>query len=271
MGRALIDAPERWRPWAHAGLSSILGPLPWVDAFAAERGGEGEPELADFKARAGDKGFLSRESSQAGGGGASQPEALPASRAGEGSFSAFGASPEAPGPVPAPGAFASLAAEPMQRPMPVDFWPEAWRAAWRKTAFARPFLWSYERLGEDLLGTPSPERREVLRNLLSQLALGPVHNFWPFSEPDEAGGLRLQPELFQEGLKYLAPHCVIFFGRDEFAGVTLPEIPEPYKVVSYRGTGVLCVHLPDIHALGNDPGLLAEAVAAIKQKLVHLI
>lgn len=147
----------------------------------------------------------------------------------------------------------------------------AWRAAWNRTGFARPFLWAYEQLGEDLLGTPDPGRREALRRVLGRLNLGPVHNFWPFSEPDGQGGLRLQPRLFQEGLRHLAPKCVIFLGLRKIEGITLPDETELFKVVSYFDSGVLCVHAPGINELAANPALLDDMAALFQKKLAHLV
>lgn len=161
-------------------------------------------------------------------------------------------------------------AEP-QRPLPSDSWPVAWREAWSKTGFARPFLWTYEQLGQDLLGTPDPERRETLRQVLVRLNLGPVHNFWPFSEPDGSAGLKLQPKLFKEGVRHLAPKCVIFLGLREIEGITPPGAPELFKVISYFNSGALCVHVPDIDELAANPALLEDMAALFHQKLAHLI
>ena len=121
------------------------------------------------------------------------------------------------------------------------------------------------------MGTPAPERREALKKVLAALNLGPVHNFWPFSEPDGQGGLRPQAKLFREGLTFLAPKCVIFLGTEEVDGVTALGEPELFKVTSYLDAGVLCVHLPDIGELVAEQELLNKAVALFREKLTHLI
>ena len=118
---------------------------------------------------------------------------------------------------------------------------------------------------------PDPGRRETLRQVLVRLNLGPVHNFWPFSEPHEAEGLKLQPKLFKEGVRHLAPKCVIFLGLREIEGITPPGVPELFKVISYFSSGVLCVHAPDIAELAANPALLDDMAALFHQKLSHLI
>ena len=110
-----------------------------------------------------------------------------------------------------------------------------------------------------------------MRRVLGRLNLGPVHNFWPFSEPDGQGGLRPQPGLFQDGLRHLAPKCVVFLGLQKIEGVTPPETAELFKVVSYLNSGVLCVHAQDIDELGANPALVEDMVALFREKLMHLI
>lgn len=280
MGRALIDTPERWRAWLQSGLSHVLGPLPGLENLAGARSAACEPKLTDFALSPDAKGLSEVEKFREGASVEMQlvDVALARSEREKGASGAepFRNAPRAARAKPEPAFVAAKSASfsgggGAQRALPADSWPEAWRAVWKKTVFARPFLWSYAHLGHDLLGAPSPERREVLQRLFLQLDLGSVHNFWPFSEPDAAGELRLQPVLFREGVKSLAPRCVIFLGREAFKGVTLPETPELYRVTSYLSTGVFCIHLPSVQDLGADAALLAEAVATVKQKLIHLI
>lgn len=261
---ASVDTSERWRSWLLGGLTHVLGPLPWMDAFKQAS----DLELnVGVQTRAAHTAVAAQPVPGKLGGAATRHKAR---RGGVGADEDNPAEAVAR-PAEAPEAHTGGEERNLRRPLPVDSWPEAWKAAWAKTVFARPFLWSYERLGQDLMGMPSPARREALKKLLSRLSLGAAHNFWPFSEPAEQGGMCLQPDLFHEGLRLLAPKCVIFLGQDVFAGITLPEPPEPYKVVSYLGTGMLCVHLPDIQALGADDNLLAETAANFQQKLRHLI
>lgn len=274
---AIVDIPERWRPWLDNGLTHLLGPLCWEESCGEVQRTE---NVGGF-ATAGTQGVSGLSGSVISGSqtfGKSLPDVVSASAEAARSKQPIHASPSLQGLAPMPPATESTQplpadrpAGPPQRPLPTPDWPEAWKSAWSKTGFARPFLWTYEQLGEDLLGTPAPERRETLRRLLAALNFGPVHNFWPFSEPDGRGGLRLQAGLFQEALTHLAPKCVIFLGDKEIAGVTAPGTPELFKVISYLDTGVLCVHLPDIHDLAVKPALLAEVTSMFQQKLAHLI
>ena len=276
MGAATVNIPERWRPWLDSGVTHVLGPLPWVDDFKRREAavqGEGQLGFASEILPGPIAGQVSSPPSQAqalqngAGGTASNP--------GQGR----GADPAPPAPNrisrAAPEAKRILGSDGQapvsHRPLPTDAWPEAWKTAWGKTGFARPFLWTYAQLGEDLLGTPAPERREALKKVLTTLNLGPVHNFWPFSEPDGQGGLRLQARLFREGLTYLAPKCVIFLGEEIIDGVTAPGPPELFKVISYLDAGVLCVHLPDICMLAAAPDLLDKMAALFRETLTHLI
>ncbi len=274
---AIVDIPERWRPWLDSGLTHFLGPLPWLERLGWEQGngnlefsgGGNELPFSDSigsgvsrqrplaKPLPSVKSGLSTAET-------TNSRALALNKPGFSKKTTSGVGGEQLTPAGQP-------VEAPQRPLPTPAWPEAWKSAWSKTGFARPFLWTYEQLGEDLLGTPAPERREMLRRLLAALNFGPVHNFWPFSEPDGQGGLRLQAELFQEGLTYLAPKCVIFFGDKEIAGITAPGVPELFKVISYRDAGVLCVHIPDIHDLALQPALLDDVTVLFRRKLANLI
>ncbi len=262
MGADTVNTPERWRFWLNSGLSHVLGPLPWLAAANVEQavapvasraatlfGQEGRSTLPAQVEKPQDMRKVFENDQGRGAGAWARPDVGPAA-----------AQALARGPQGAP-----------QRPLPVDSWPDAWREAWGKTGFARPFLWTYAQLGEDLLGTPDPVRRGALRRLLACLNLGQVHNFWPFSEPDGQGGLHLQARLFQEGVAHLAPRCIIFLGDDEFEGITPSGPPELFKVVSYFNSGVLCVRAPGIDELAVNPALLEDMAALFQQKLSHLI
>ena len=292
MEPAIIDTPERWRFWLSSGLSHVLGPLPWLDdarRLSSAVGGELEPGAGQAAAAdlpGGELGDVPLPEGQRAGPEPDTGRALttPAPQPGPGLALARGArpGPEKPAGLEA-GRDAARAkdaratppaapqAAPAQRPLPSAAWPQAWKNAWTKTGFARPFLWTYEQLGEDLLGTPDPERRETLQRLLGALNLGPVHNFWPFSEPDGQGALRLQPKIFFEGLTRLAPKCVIFLGGQEIAGITAPGVPELFKLMSYQDTGVFCVHFPDIHELAANPALLQQMAGLFEQRLSRFI
>ena len=276
MGAETVNTPERWRFWLDNGLGHVLGPLPWVDA-ARQAQACGAAEAAP--------GVFGRKNAAAaariGRGNAAQA-AVPSQKTDAGPASpSLEAKRPAGRKMPQTAAVAARgdnAAQAIaqdlvgsQRPMPSDAWPVAWREAWSKTGFARPFLWTYEHLGQDLLGTPDPGRRETLRQVLARLNLGPVHNFWPFSEPDGAGRLMLQPALFKEGVRHLAPKCLIFLGLREVEVITPPGAPELFKVISYFNSGVLCVYAPDIDELAANPVLLDDMAALFQYKLAHLI
>lgn len=279
MGAETVNAPERWRFWLDSGLGHVLGPLPWVDAARQARTCEAAAAASGFGRKNAvmpvgvGPGIAVKAAGQAreavGGPAAASGEMNPWRERATAQNAAGSAKSYEPAAAPRSSPGTPLA-EP-QRPMPSDSWPAAWRKAWSKTGFARPFLWTYEQLGQDLLGTPDPDRREILRQVLVRLNLGPVHNFWPFSEPDGQDGLRLQPRLFKEGLKHLAPKCVIFLGPREIEGITPPGAPELFKVVSYFNSGVLCVHAPEIGELAADPALLDAMAVLFQQKLSHLI
>ena len=277
MGSATVDIPERWRPWLDNGVTHILGPLSWVDEFQREtpEGLEGERSGSDIGAE-----VLTAVACEA----SSSPQARAETAQNAAPVSSEAIPERAPESLPGhfkrastelPKKELSLTtsgqASAAQRPLPTPTWPEIWKSAWNKTGFARPFLWTYAGLGEDIFGTPAPERRETLKKVLAALNFGPVHNFWPFSEPDGQGGLRRQAKLFREGLTYLAPKCVIFLGDEEITDVTAPGKPELFKVISYLDAGILCVHLPDIHELAVKPDLLEEVVSLFREKLAHLI
>lgn len=264
MGADTVNSPERWRFWLDNGLSHVLGPLPWLAAANAEQTLASVPVASKRAIRFGQEGRAVLPA---------QPEKPQGMRKGlENDKCRDAGAWERPDVGPAAAQISTRGPQGApQRPLPVDSWPEAWREAWGKTGFARPFLWTYAQLGEDLLGTPDPVRREVLRRLLACLNLGKVHNFWPFSESDGQGGLRLQARLFQDGVAHLAPRCIIFLGGDEFEGITPPGAPELFKVVSYFSSGVLCVRAPGIAELAANPALLENMAVLFQQKLSHLI
>jgi hypothetical protein len=276
---AAIDIPERWRSWQDSGLTHLLGPLPWVDDFRQTSHAGVSDKLHGAEAQACSQSSEMKPSlAQKSGAALPDMKAEKFDSASARSYyknkppsSSCNFAKEATSDSERATSISPARSDIVQRPLPTSNWPEVWKDAWSKTGFARPFLWTYEQLGEDLLGTPSPERREVLKKLLAFLDLGSVHNFWPFTEPDEQGGMRLQAGIFQEGLAYLAPKCVIFFGNKEIAEVTTPGKPELFKFISYLNTGSLCVHIPEIQELVENQAMLETIKDLFQKRLTHLI
>ncbi len=122
--------------------------------------------------------------------------------------------------------------------------PGHWQSALSKAVFGRPVLWTYPELGQDLFAEPSPERRQALRQLLGQLNMGSVHNFWPFREPGKVGESMDRLDMFTTGLLRLSPKCLIYLGADVSGLVTGVAEAPPFSVSFSDKLMVMCLFIP---------------------------
>ena len=225
-----IDAPERWSVWSSLGISTLLGPLPLLTELKDVLPGERIPVKAE-------------------------PTTDPAA-----------ASPKV---VPAPGERKQTGQSPSNQTLPrfTDPFPEHWQQAFGKTVFGRPLLWTYPELGQDLFGIPGTERREILRQLLGQLNMGSVHNFWPFTEFGSAADFTLRLDFFEQGFYRLSPKCVVFLGSGLAEPVTEITDPSPFTVSFSTKLKVMCLFIPEISQLYTQPQLLSRTLAFLQTKL----
>jgi hypothetical protein len=156
---------------------------------------------------------------------------------------------EAPG-VGAAAAQAAPAARTPARELREKDWPAAWRERLKKTR-AAPVVWTYWELGRDLCVAPDPERRDLLRGLLQDLAHPPgTHCFWPLALPTEDGE---QPEanapVFWEGVRLLRGRAVVIMGSQALAALALPDRMRelsPFQQVRHQGRLLIVLPSPDL-------------------------
>jgi hypothetical protein len=133
-------------------------------------------------------------------------------------------------------------------------WPEDWRERLKKTR-AAPVVWTYWELGLDLCGAPDPKRRELLQELLRDLAHPPgTHSFWPPALPAQDGNgeraLEANAPVFWEGVKLLRSRAVMIMGEQTLRALALPErmlAMRPFQQARYQGR--LLIVLPSPGAL----------------------
>lgn len=104
-------------------------------------------------------------------------------------------------------------------------------------------VWTYWELGEDLLGTPSQERRSALAGLMRELAWpkGSI-TFWPVAVPLE-GGLRPFAADFRQAVNRIKPKLIIVFGKQAFSTLA-PQTR--YTHFHCEGREPMLVALPDL-------------------------
>jgi hypothetical protein len=191
------------------------------------------------------------------------PPALRTSRSPAASPEKHGA--RLPPPEDTPGPEASLAA-----PDPAS-WPAAWQERLKKTRIA-PVVWTYWELGQDLCGAPDPKRRELLQDLLHDLAHPPgTHCFWPLALPGRDGGgeeLEANASAFWEGVRLLRGRAVMVMGSQSLHSLALPDrmlAMRPFQQDRYQGS--LLIVLP-------SPGMLIEEsrrILALREFLRHAL
>lgn len=147
---------------------------------------------------------------------------------------------------------------------------EAWPASWRALKDRRPLppsplvLWTYEGLGEDLMGSPDPARRQVIVRMLTALHHpGGTHVFWPCSLPGEP--CIQDPSLFWSGVRMLDPRVLLLFGSDTRDALAMPRSLLPF--CQERIHGRLVVQLPRPQALAADEAAFQRAQAFLARLL----
>ena len=156
-------------------------------------------------------------------------------------------------------------------------WPQPWDLFALKTTPERPFLWTHNELGQDLLaasaaGAPETplvgeaiearsKRSACTRQLLSALGLPGLVNFWPMSLPSPAAAepaFTPQPEMFLEGVRRLEPTFLLVLGPLALQGFA-PEIAfNPYTNLAFNDKVLL--QLPCLNSLSENADSLQRAI-----------
>jgi len=133
-------------------------------------------------------------------------------------------------------------------------WPADWQERLKKTRGA-PVIWTYWELGCDLCGEPEPKRRDLLRDLLKELAHPPgTHSFWPLSLPrqgeDGEQVLEANAPIFWEGIRLLHGRAVVIMGAETvLRALALPDrllTMCPFQQVRYQGRLLVVLPPPDL-------------------------
>ena len=132
-------------------------------------------------------------------------------------------------------------------------WSPAWQERLKKTRSA-PVVWTYWELGRDLCGEPDSKRRELLRELLQDLAHPPgTHSFWPLALPgqgvDEEQALQANAPVFWEGVRLLHGRAVVIMGSQALRSLALPDRLlelRPFQQVRHQGSLLIVLPSPDM-------------------------
>jgi hypothetical protein len=131
-------------------------------------------------------------------------------------------------------------------------WPAVWRERLKKTRIA-PVVWTYWELGLDLCGTPDPQRRDLLQELLRDLAHPPgTHSFWPPALPVRDGSgeheLEANAPVFWEGVKLLRGRAVMIMGTQALHALDLPDrmrAMHPFQQLRHQGRLLIVLPPPE--------------------------
>lgn len=154
----------------------------------------------------------------------------------------------------------------MPSPLEPEAWPAQWRSLFERTPSGAPLLWTYWALGDDLGGAPDIQRRELLRQILGDLAMPRgTHCFWPVSLPDDSGELTSDIPIFLAGVERLAPRACIIMGSRALQAAAPGLRLRPFQQARHRGR--LIIVLPDMDMLLKEPQRAKAVVAYLRPAL----
>ena len=260
-----MSLPPHLAPWSHAGVGCLLvsAPLPPELGLLALANSPAGAALAGLPAHApGEAAAVSdRQTAQE----------RTASRPATGR-------PAQPKPAQPPAGVSGASATPApQRSassrlpafIPPEHWPPLWQERLRITGKA-PVLWTYLELGEDLYGTPNPQRRALFARLIRDLGhRSGTHSFWPCAlpaQPVSGGQAVLVPDasLFWSGVRELGARVLLVFGEAAFAAMGIAPLP-PLRQV--RQQGLLIMALPPAEELVANQGRYAPMLSFVRTAL----
>lgn len=127
-----------------------------------------------------------------------------------------------------------------------------WQQLARRITGRSLAIWTYWELGRDLLGDPSPQRRNFLRQLIQTMRL-PKGNiaFWPLAVPQ---GAELAPDVhcFWRGVSRYMAEQVFCFGPE---ARTALESAEASKAKQLYAPTASITFLPAVDSLAQQPAV----------------
>lgn len=150
--------------------------------------------------------------------------------------------------------------------LPETDWPAPWQALKKR----RPLppsplvLWTYDGLGEDLMGTADPDRQQaIVRMILALKHPGGTHVFWPYALPGVV--MSTLPSLFWSGVERLDPRVLLIFGSNARDALSLPHSLQSFcQELVY---GRLVIQLPDPKNFSGDAAAFARVLAFLAHSL----
>jgi len=146
-------------------------------------------------------------------------------------------------------------------------WPSPWQERLAKTRSA-PVLWTYWELGRDLSGTPDPQRRGLVMDLLQELAHpSGTHSFWPVALPGRGkdGELEANATVFWEGVRLLRSRAVMIMGTELLRFLALPDsllALRPFQQDRHQGSALIVLPAP-----GDMLNLAKQRMQALREFL----
>ncbi len=137
--------------------------------------------------------------------------------------------------------------------LPFEQWPAPWQERFQQTKAAR-VVWTYGNLGHDLCGEASPERRTLLRTILTELGHPPgTHCFWPMSLPSSEDPSTLIPNVpvFWSGVRLFEARVLIILGEEAATSLGYKVYDMPFK--EFRKQDKLVILAKDMEVLIEKP------------------
>jgi hypothetical protein len=167
--------------------------------------------------------------------------------------------------VPASPATTSVSSDEVSSPAITEAWPYPWDGFRERLTRPSHSIWTYLTLGADMGGTPDPERRKVLTQVMAELGWpkGSIA-FWPLAVLEE-GYLCENTALFRQGTEYAQASYVVCFGEEAFR-LLCPEqafIPGKHDCSALPATRCLLA-LPGLEALSLGGADWVEALSLLQ-------
>lgn len=133
--------------------------------------------------------------------------------------------------------------------LPLHEWPKVWKELLTSKNSAK-VIWTYTGLGDDISGQGIPERKELIRRLIKELAFpAGTHAFWPLSLPMHEDQ-ELNTQIFWSSAQMLEARAIVIMGSTALNAFNLPRKLRPLQQTVYNG--YMLIVLPDINFLINE-------------------
>jgi len=133
--------------------------------------------------------------------------------------------------------------------LPIHSWPAVWKELLTNKNSAK-VIWTYNGLGNDISGQGNPERKELVRTIIKELAFpAGTHAFWPLSLPLHEEQ-EMNTQIFWGAAERLEARAVVIMGSTALNAFNFPRKLRPLQQTVYNG--YMIIVLPDINFLLDE-------------------